>query len=301
MACRVNTSRIWTARLMLEAQSHVCPMFVTLTYKEEPDGGNLRKDQLSAAIHRLRSAVARRDRGSVRFYACGEYGDQLGRPHYHAAIYGLQTTDIVPDAARPGYFTSPIIRQAWEGSHGAGNGVGGNVDVAILTPESAAYITGYVTKKLTKPGLSALDGRQPEFAVMSRRPGIGSTALPALIETLNTSSGALYLSRHGDVPTAFAVGSRLLPLGPHLRGLLRQFFFGDHRQPQSGKDHHEHKFQQNVWAHLPPMPVDSSEAEKLEAWFEASAEARDAYLASLRQKDLKLKKRHQINQSRKKL
>lgn len=301
MACRINTSRIWTSRLMLEAQSHEVSFFVTWTYAEEPDGRNLRKDQLSASLHRLRAAVARRDRGTVRFYACGEYGDQLGRPHYHGALYGLKRTDIEPDAARPGYSTSPIIASAWKGPHGPGAGVGGNVDVAILTPESAAYITGYVTKKLTTAGDPRLDGRQPEFALMSRRPGIGSTALPVLIEALNTSAGSLFMARHGDVPTAFQTSGRLLPLGPHIRGQLREFFFGDERQPKAAKEKHEHAFNQNVWAHLPPMPVDASQAQRLEAWFEASAEAREAYFASLRQKERKLHKKHSIQQSRKTL
>jgi len=301
MACRINASRIWTSRLMLEAQAHEAPLFVTWTYKEEPDGRNLRKDQLSASIHRLRSAVARRDRGTVRFFACGEYGDELGRPHYHGAIYGLKRTDLEPDAARPGYLTSPIIKSTWEGSHGPGQGVGGNVDASLLTAESAAYITGYVTKKLTTAGDPRLDGREPEFALMSRRPGIGSVALPVLIEALNTSAGSLFMARHGDVPTAFQTAGRLLPLGPHLRGQLRLFFFGEETQPQKAKDLANHAFCQNIWAHLPPMPVDSSSAQRLEAWFEASAEARDAYLASLRQKELKLKKKHSINQSRKKL
>lgn len=301
MACRINASRIWTSRLMLEAQAHEVSYFVTWTYAEEPDGRNLRKDCLSAALHRLRAAVARRDRGTVRFFACGEYGDQLGRPHYHGAVFGLQRTDLIPDAARPGYGTAEILKATWEGSHGPGAGVGGNVDVSVLTAESAAYITGYVTKKLTKAGDERLDGRTPEFAVMSRRPGIGSVALPVLIEALNTSAGSLYMARHGDVPTAFQTAGRLLPLGPHLRGQLREFFFGDERQPKAAKELHEHAFQQNVWAHLPPMRVDASQAERLEAWFEASAEAREAYFASLRQKERKLHHKHSIQQSRKKL
>lgn len=286
---------------MLEAQAHVAPFFCTFTYEVEPDGRNLRKDQLSAAMHRVRSSVARRDGSTVRFYACGEYGENFGRPHYHAAIFGLQPADREPDPARPGRFTSRILVDAWSFDHGPGLGVGGSVDVELLTPETAAYITGYVTKKLTVAGDPRLDGRNPEFAVMSRRPGIGSAALPVLIETLNTSHGALYLARHQDVPTAFMVSGRMLPLGPHLRGLLREFFFGDHRQPKQSKEKANRKFQENIWAHLPPMPVDASQGERLIAWFEAQAEARDAYHASLRQKKLKLEKRHNINQSRKTL
>lgn len=302
LSCRINDSRVWASRLMLEAQSHSVSLFVTLTYEVEPDGRNLRKESLSSAMHRLRSLAARAFRGTVRFYACGEYGDQTGRPHYHAAIFGLRPEDVLLDPSL-GKYRCPLIEQAWRGPHaGAGAGVGGNVDVGFLSPESAAYITGYVTKKLANSKtLSRLDGRTPEFHVMSRRPGLGSSALPSLIEALNTSHGALYLSRHGDVPSAFQVGSRLLPLGTHLRGLLRSFFFGDHRQPQTGKDKANERFSQNVQAHLPPLPLNAQDAEKVQLWIEAMAESHEAYVASKRQKARKVAKRHEISNSRKTL
>lgn len=287
---------------MLEAQSHELSLFVTLTYEEEPSGRNLRKDKLSSAMHRLRSAAARAFGGAIRFYACGEYGDQTGRPHYHAAVFGLRRTDVLFDAAL-GKYRCPLIEQCWRGPHGGpGDGVGGNVDVGFLSPQSAAYITGYVTKKLvSSKTVERLDQRTPEFSVMSRRPGIGSAALPSLVEALNTNHGALYLSRHGDVPTAFLVGTKLLPLGTHLRGQLREFFFGDPRQPQRAKDLANEKFQNNVKAHLPPLPVNSADAEQIANWIEAASDAYDAYAASRRQRSLKTEKRHQLSNSRKTL
>lgn len=287
---------------MLEAQCHISPYFVTFTYQEEPDGRNLRKDQLSAAIHRLRTNVARRSGEFIRFYAAGEYGDLNGRPHYHLAIFGLQPTDKEPDPLRPGRFTSPALQRVWSIDHGPGNGVGGSVDVGDLTPQSAEYITGYVTKKLvSSDSVSRIDRREPEFAVMSRNPAIGSAALPGLIETLNTSEGALYIARHKDVPSSFMVGTRLMPLGPHLRRLLRLHFFGDANQPKVAKEHANKKFYQNIEAHLPPLRADSSFTEQLSAWSEAQAEARDAYHASLRQKARKLDFRHKVKKSKESL
>lgn len=302
MACRINHSRIWTARLMLEAQSHELSLFATLTYKDEPENGNLRKEHLSSTLHRLRASASYSYNRSVRFYGVGEYGDQLGRPHYHVALFGLPVTSVVPNAAIRSGFSCELLDTAWKRAFGGdGDGTGGHVDLGILNADSAAYITGYVTKKLTKRDDPRLDGREPEFALMSRRPGIGSAALPALIATLNTSEGALYLARHKDVPAAFKVGSRLMPIGPHLRGQLREFFFGEPTQPKVAKEEANHRFNQNIWAHLPPMQVDATEGERLCTWYEAQAESRDAYLASLRQKNRKLIKRTQISNSRKTL
>lgn len=136
---------------------------------------------------------------------------------------------------------------------------------------------------------------------MSRRPGIGSAALSTIIDELNTSHGALYLARHKDVPAAFMVGTRLMPLGTYFRRLLRLHFFGEENQPEAAKAEHNRRFYENIAAHLPPLRVDSTHAQRLEAWFEAQAEARDAYHASLRQKARKLDFRHQVKKSKEQL
>lgn len=299
MACRINHSRIWATRLMLEAQGHVAPFFVTFTYKEEPDGRNLRKEHLCAAVHRLRTNVARLRGEFIRYYAAGEYGDQFGRPHYHLALFGLRPEDKEPDPSRPSRFTSKLLQDVWSIPHPDGGGVGGTVDVGDLTPESAEYITGYITKKLIAPKeVQRPDGRNREFAVMSRNPGIGLSAALDLIETLNTSHGALYIARHKDVPAAIQVGTRLMPIGPHIRRLLRRHFFGEENQPKEAKQLNNQRFYENIQAHLPPLRIDSTNAERIAAWIEATAEARDAYHASLRQKKLKLEKRHQMKKSK---
>lgn len=148
MGCRVEKARQWKIRMVHEASLHHANCFITLTYDDEhlPEGGSLEKRAFP------RFADAMRKRCSFRYYACGEYGDQSGRPHYHAAIFGQRwkPSDIEPSWGR------------------------GNVHVGEFTPESAGYVAGYVTKKVTgKKAKEAYGALEPPFAVMSRRPGIG--------------------------------------------------------------------------------------------------------------------------------
>ena len=66
--------------------------FLTLTYADEhlPPNGSLVVADLQKFIKRLRKHYAKRNNGiKLRYYACGEYGDRYGRPHYHAIICGL--------------------------------------------------------------------------------------------------------------------------------------------------------------------------------------------------------------------
>ena len=52
------------------------------------------------------------------------------------------------------------------------------VSVGKVTFETAAYVAGYVTKKITGPAAAEhYQGRTPEYATMSRRPGIGTSFL----------------------------------------------------------------------------------------------------------------------------
>ena len=114
----------------------------------------------------------------IRFFHCGEYGEQNYRPHYHALIFGLDFDDkelykISPTGER--YYTSKSLSELWP----YGFAVIGNV-----TFESAAYVARYVMKKITGENAEEHYKRideetgevytvNPEYITMSRRPGIG--------------------------------------------------------------------------------------------------------------------------------
>lgn len=94
----------------------------------------------------------------------------------------------------------------------------GNIHVGELTPQSAAYIAGYVVKKMTSKEDERLNGRWPEFARMSNRPGIGALAIPELASTLLTHD---LEKTEDDVPNVLRHGRTVYPLGRYLKKKLR--------------------------------------------------------------------------------
>lgn len=279
---------------MLESSCHGHSAFVTLTYDTEPKGNTLVKHHLSTTMHRLRERIRVLDR-QIRFYGIGEYGEVGARPHYHAAIFGFGPDD------------HHLLKECWDGIHRSHiPAVPGFVHIGDLTTDSASYLTGYLSKKLTKPEDPRLEGREPEFSLMSRNPGIGSVSLPGLIEALNSSDGALYMARHKDVPMALRIGGKLLPLGPYIRGKLRMFFFGEETQPQVAKDLHEATFKAEV---LHSLPLDASALDRINIQEpETRLKVFEAQANYIKQKEITRKvrtrqitTRHKINLSRKML
>ena len=168
MACRLNKSRDWATRCVLEAKMHKDNCFVTLTYDDNhlPSDYGLKKDDLTKFFKRLRFNTG----AKLRYYAAGEYGELYSRPHYHICIFGWRPDDLILYTVRNGVslYMSETILKAWQ--------YRGFVTVGDVTFESAAYVARYVTKKIT--GDRAEDhycGREPEYNVMSRRPGIGAS------------------------------------------------------------------------------------------------------------------------------
>lgn len=104
--------------------------------------------------------------------------------------------------------------------------------VGTLTTESAGYIAGYVVKKMTASTDIRLNGRHPEFARMSLRPGIGADMMDEVASTLMTYG----LETQADVPSALRHGNRVLPLGRYLRRRLRERIGKDPSAPQSTMD-----------------------------------------------------------------
>lgn len=177
--------------------------FVTLTYKEEPAGGNLEPRDLQLFLKRLRNAIAPT---KVRFFAVGEYGENTFRPHYHLSLFGLSPFSNIGSTIRG---ATGIIEDAW--------GLG-YVDVAELNEKTTQYVAGYVVKKFTDWRDNRLGNRHPEFARMSLRPGIGAPAVKTIADQL--------LSRHqdwssGDVPRELSLGRRKIPLDRFMLQKLR--------------------------------------------------------------------------------
>lgn len=173
VGCRLERARQWAVRIMHEASTSDGGWFVTLTYDDVnlPAGGSLVKADLQKFWKRLRKAVKPE---RVRYFACGEYGEHSHRPHYHACMFGPSFADRRVWSRRKEHtvFRSESLEQAWPLGHS---------EIGSLTFESASYVARYCVKgamgaKLP-PVMDVESGeiieREPEFAVMSRRPGIG--------------------------------------------------------------------------------------------------------------------------------
>ncbi|UDN67896.1 replication initiator protein [robinz microvirus RP_175] len=219
MACRINARRIWQSRLMLEAESHEHIFFSTLTLKQEGDG-NVHKFEFSKFLKSLREEY--RSLGILfRFFAVGEYGDQFGRPHYHAIFFGI------PWQARL------LIDHVWQRYDLGHQQETGTVRHDPFSRHLAAYITGYVSKKWTKPS-PLLGGKNPEFMSCSRRPGLGVGYVPRLVHGFSTGIGPQALAALGDVPVSLCQSKASLPLGRLIRGHTRNALFGSPKQPLTG-------------------------------------------------------------------
>ena len=149
--------------------------FITLTYNDEnmPNSESLELRDWQLFAKSLKEKV-----GPFRHYMCGEYGTTTKRLHYHAILFGIdfhsdrrfhiktKNGDIL--------YTSKILDSVWKK---------GFALIGDVTPDSCSYVAHYVLKK--RDALDDnytrldLDGTPyqvaPEFATMSRNPGIGHT------------------------------------------------------------------------------------------------------------------------------
>lgn len=221
---------MWAHRIVLEAGLHRDNAFVTLTYSDEhirnPNvGGTLAPEDTRDWLKRLRFAISPR---SVRYYLVGEYGDQSGRPHYHAALFGypkcLYGRSRYSKERKDCCSNCDLIRDTW------GLGL---VDVGNLEVKSAKYIAGYIIKKMTRFDDRRLNGRHPEFARMSLKPGLGADALHEMASVFLKFDLDI---TQGDVPSSLRHGKQLLPLGRYLRGKYRELVGMDKNAPQSTLD-----------------------------------------------------------------
>lgn len=226
LPCRLKNRRTWTHRLMLEAGLQADNAFVTLTYKEpqihEETGQEYTPEHVEYRHHR-RFMDALRKRISplrIRFYMVAEYGDEGGRPHYHYILFGYPSCKGKHPKYRCCSACDPI-EEVW------GKGLISNDPVEIGT---CRYVAKYVVKKMTRRDDPRLSNREPEFAKMSNRPGIGHGALKRVAHII-----ARYdlLTPEGDVPVTLRHGKTMWPLGRYLRKQLRKELGLSQYAPQS--------------------------------------------------------------------
>lgn len=157
--CRIQAASDKTVRMVHESKSHEANCFVTLTYKDDP--GTLMHRDFQLFMKRLRVISPFK----FKYYMCGEYGEQFLRPHYHAMLFGVDFSDRV-FYKKAGDTGSLDISRKLDELWGLGMCTVGDV-----TQQSARYVAGYVTKKLTG-GMAELYGnRRPEYGRGSN--GIG--------------------------------------------------------------------------------------------------------------------------------
>lgn len=161
---------------MHEAAMHDGSAFVTLTYDDDylPDDYSVDLAVFQKFMKRLRKRLPKQ----IRFFACGEYGDETQRPHYHALIFGWAFPDRVffKHDATGDLFTSPFLSEVWTYGHAS---------LGAVTYASARYVSSYITQKRggdlapahylrTHPRSGQVVRVRPEFQTQSGKPGIGA-------------------------------------------------------------------------------------------------------------------------------
>lgn len=225
MPCRINRRRIWQSRIMLEAHQYKDNCFATLTYSDDTQK-TLDPEHLSSWLKRLREHYHRKIDRKFRFFGVGEYGDLTERPHYHVALFNFPT--CYSGQSRYSKLRTEccsiceMVRNTWGR---------GNIFLGTLEPDSAGYVAGYTTKRMTQTNDPRLHGRYPEFARMSLRPGIGGGA---------TNEIARVFLAHGnhlpDVPSVYRTLGSKRPFGRYLQKRTRKAAGRDEKAPQSVHD-----------------------------------------------------------------
>lgn len=197
--CRMEYSKQWALRCMLEASYYERNYFVTLTYDDyhlpsgqfldfggEVKDTSLCREDLVKFIKRFRQhCVEHYNHDGVRVFYCGEYGSLTDRPHYHIIFFNCPAIDLTFYKRSPEggyYYHSKDIYDTWRDRDKVSIGFH---TVSELNYNMCAYTARYMLKKQkgqsVKDRLFAFDNvsdtdlqlRSNVFCGMSLKPGIG--------------------------------------------------------------------------------------------------------------------------------
>lgn len=185
--CIQSYSTNWALRCSLEAKQYTKNCFITLTYDNE-HLEDINVPAVQKFIKRLRKYFGAK---SLRYFACGEYGENTRRPHYHIIIFGVDFSDdrifLKRDKCGNVLYFSPLLSKLWKnGFHSIGD----------LSFESAKYCAKYMQK------FNFADGKK-SFTLQSRKPAIGyNYAIEHIKEICQT--GKIYLNgKEFSIPWQF--------------------------------------------------------------------------------------------------
>lgn len=183
----------------METSQYESSAFLTLTFDEEHrrSDHSVYKDDLKR-VWRSMYDFGRRtgEFENLRYYGVGEYGLRSQREHYHIMLFGLPCTSALFHGWRYNF-----RRDQYEGYLPFWSF--GFCTVAPYNDNRGRYIAGYVTKKLK--GTHSDDwyaGRNREFAIMSRRPGIGFSAYECHIDEIRANRGTNLGRKCVPIPAA---------------------------------------------------------------------------------------------------
>lgn len=203
IGCRLERSRQWAMRIMHEASLQLANCFVTLTYDDAnlPADGSLVKKHFQDFIKRLRKRYSDR---RISYFHCGEYGDDNGRPHYHAILFNIEFPDCVFASTNhrgDRVYSSKILEETW------GKGL---CWLGSVTFESAGYVARYCLKKVNGQKAEEHYRRvdddgvlyylEPEYATMSLKPAIGKLWFERFSKEVVDYDGCVVNGKLGAVP-----------------------------------------------------------------------------------------------------
>lgn len=225
-SCLSNKRNEWTLRMLQETKHSESSLFLTLTYDEqnlkwidengrigtiwENNGWNpkelnrtLFKPDLQRFNKRLRSRIMddkrlddvwfkknpKGDKWSpkYRYMACGEYGSDSNRPHYHLIAWNIPDTWFEFNDINQQYYSNEL-EDLWDM---------GFIHIGTATQQSIHYVAKYTLKDLFNDPSQINNVIQP-FAIMSRNPGIGQNYVTRDIKNYYSNTLNPYATIEGN-------------------------------------------------------------------------------------------------------
>lgn len=186
--CYERRKMEWGFRMEKEMEISKNTLFTTLTYNPETvpyskyGQKTLRPKDLQDFFKRLRQNQKRSkitiehlangltQNDKIKYYACGEYGEENQRPHYHAIIFNVSRKNI-------------------EKSWGLGE-----THVVPANKETIGYVMKYLDKRL---GQEKLWKKEPEYNTMSE--GVGKSYISKNANWHKINIDILYVMKNNGI------------------------------------------------------------------------------------------------------